>query len=138
DGVTFLATAKRRGVPRPGEANDRQIVVPGHRGGLSPGSDAGVDRLPLVVLAVEEERRNTHLREDRDGIEVHAWPGARMFWQAAPHVRELEPRLGCDRVDSALRDTTLDLPAHVALVGPPKVEDLPCGLVPVPGFARLF
>src|SRR5687767_15578871 len=53
------------------EPNHRDIGVAGSARGPLPGGDARVDRLPLVVLAVEEQHRHTHAREDLLRIEVH-------------------------------------------------------------------
>src|SRR5207302_4709 len=124
DGVTFLAIPERRGVSRPGEAHDRQIGVPGDRGRLPPGGDAGVDRLPVVALAVEEKGRNADPRENRDRIEVQVRPEARLLGDGASHICQLEPRLACDRVDSTLCDIPLDLAARIVLVHPAQRRDL--------------
>ena len=87
------------------ESNDTDVGVAGTARGALPGRDARVDRLPLVVLSVEQQYRYAHTREEllRDEVHVRPYPVA----QLAPHVRLLDARLAGLRVDCGLRSVLL-------------------------------
>src|SRR6185295_6040743 len=70
----ILTAADRGRMSRARKTHHGDVGVAGPSRGALPGRDARVDRLPLIVFAVEQEHGYAHLSEDRFRVEVHVRP----------------------------------------------------------------